>query len=43
MEILKKIDKNVVEIYLNKYLAQAQEEDDEEWISNIQLLAGTKK
>lgn len=39
MEILEKIDKKVVEIYLNKYLEQAQEEDDEEWISNIQLLA----
>ncbi|MDE6743867.1 MAG: DUF5071 domain-containing protein [Lachnospiraceae bacterium] len=39
MEILEKLDKNVVETYINQYLAQAQEEDDEEWISNIQLLA----
>lgn len=39
MEILEKLDKNVVETYINQYLAQAQEEDDEEWIYNIQLLA----
>lgn len=43
MEILEKVDKRVVEPYLNKYLMQAQEEDDEEWISNIQLLAKTIK
>lgn len=39
MEILEKLDKNVVETYIIQYLAQAQEEDDEEWISNIQMLA----
>lgn len=39
MEILEKLDKNVVETYINQYLAQAQEEDDEEWIYNIQMLA----
>ncbi len=39
MEILEKCDKNVVKSYINKYLTQAQEEDDEEWIYNIQLLA----
>lgn len=43
IEILKTIDKNLVEIYSNKYLAQAQEEDDEEWVSNIQLLKETIK
>lgn len=39
MEILEKLDNNVVEKYINQYLAQAQEEDDEEWIYNIQMLA----
>lgn len=43
IEILKTIDKNLVEIYSNKYLAQAQEEDDEEWVSNIQFLKETIK
>lgn len=28
-------DEKVIEPYLNKYLAQAYDEDDEMWISNI--------
>lgn len=39
MEIFETINKKVVESYLNEYLAQAYAEDDEMWISNIQMLA----
>lgn len=39
MEILEKLDKNVVDTYINQYLAQAQDENDEEWIANIHILA----
>lgn len=39
MELLVTSNRQVVESYLNKYLEQAYAEDDEEWISNMQLLA----
>lgn len=39
LELFEKMDKRVIEPYLNKYLAQAYDEDDEMWISNIKLLA----
>lgn len=39
MEILETINKQVVMSYLNKYLEQAYAEDDEMWISNMQILA----
>lgn len=39
MEIFETIDKQVLEPYLKKYLAQAYAEDDEMWIANIQSLA----
>lgn len=39
MELFETIDMQVVESYLNKYLAQAYAEDDEEWISNMHILA----
>lgn len=39
MELFEKIDKEVVESYLHRYLAQAYAEDDEMWILNMQLLA----
>lgn len=39
IEIFETINKQVVESYLKKYLAQAYADDDEMWIDNIQLLA----
>lgn len=39
MELFETFKKQVVESYLNKYLEQAYAENDEEWISNMQLLA----
>lgn len=39
LEVFEKMDKNIIEIYLKKYLKQAYDEDDEMWISNIKLLA----
>lgn len=39
LELFEKMDKRIIEPYLNKYLAQAYDEDDEMWISNIRLLA----
>ncbi len=39
LELFEKIDKNIIEIYLRKYLEQAYDEDDEMWVSNIELLA----
>lgn len=38
MKLLGTIDKQTVQAYLDKYLAQAYEEDDEMWISNMQIL-----
>lgn len=39
LELFEKIDKDIIEIYLKKYLEQAYDEDDEMWVSNIELLA----
>ena len=39
MELFETFNKQVVESYLNKYLEQAYAEDDEMWISSMQLLA----
>lgn len=39
MEIFESIDKKEVESYLKEYLVQADAEDDEMWISNLQLLS----
>lgn len=39
MEIFETFNKQVVESYLKKYLAQAYADDDEMWIDNMQLLA----
>lgn len=39
IEIFETINKQVVESYLKKYLAQAYADDDEMWIDNMQLLA----
>lgn len=39
MDILEGINKKIVKLYLNKYLEQAYSEDDEMWISNMQMLA----
>ncbi|MDO5019676.1 MAG: hypothetical protein Q4E29_04325 [Lachnospiraceae bacterium] len=38
LELFEKMDKKVIEPYLNKYMAQAYDEDDEMWISNMKLL-----
>lgn len=43
LELIKKMDKKVIEPYLNKYLVQAYDEDDEMWISNIRLLVKNQK
>lgn len=43
MDLFGKIDKKMIEPYLNKYLEQAYAEDDEMWILNMQLLAGKLK
>lgn len=38
MELFETINKQIVKIYLEEYLAQAYAEDDEVWIENMQLL-----
>lgn len=42
LELFEKMDKKVIEPYLNKYMAQAYDEDDEMWISNMKLLEKIK-
>lgn len=39
MELLETMDKELVQVYLNKYLKQANTEEDEMWIFNMQVLA----
>ncbi len=43
LELFEKIDSKIIEPYLKKYLAQAYDEDDEMWISNINFLANKLK
>ena len=42
VQLLNGMDKKTIEPYLKKYLALAYEEDDEMWVSNINLLASPK-